>query len=189
MYEIRFSIPNENVFYSFIKKFQGHQIKTFQFEDVYFIPETNFERWSRGFLSMRIRCFKNRFKLLYSQYSLIFKEHLPFIQNSSDQKIILLEDSNEETIEDFLNNINFKKADTIKRQFGKVFSLEIRPNVNLELTFEKIHNFGYTSEIELHENEIDYKEKINDIQEILKNLNATPFEYPLFGAYLDFHGK
>ena len=107
----------------------------------------------------------------------------------SDQKIILLEDSNEETIEDFLNNINFKKADTIKRQFGKVFSLEIRPNVNLELTFEKIHNFGYTSEIELHENEIDDKEKINDIQEILKNLNATPFEYPLFGAYLDFHGK
>lgn len=184
MYEIRFYISSEAKFQNFINKRKAEKIKEFIFHDKYFLPHNPSKNWKNGLNSMRIRKIKGIYYLMYAQYSRENIAGLLFIKNNLENKATLMEGKNKRFMKDFLKAINFKSSRKISRTFGEVYRVTIDTGCQLEFTYEKIKNLGYTSEIELQARDIHDQKTMAEIKSLINEIGADVFTKPLFGEYL-----
>lgn len=151
MYELRFFITDIKAFKAELQARQANLMKTFCFTDEYYQPLNAVAAWNTGEVSLRVRSSEDEKKLLYAEYELQQLDNVALVRNALGEKMELSICPN--TINSFLKSMGCEKKATIARRSGRVFSVPASGSF-FECTLEEIAGYGWTSEVELNEDEL-----------------------------------
>lgn len=170
--EIRLIIHDIKSFKEFLRSKKVERIRRYKFTDRLYRPGRSDRGWTLKDLetkTMRLREWKEpdlKSQLLYSKVELIYEQGFRFKQSVFPGGKVNILVSDRQTIEEVLQDWNFQFWFEVEKEEGELLKIS---KENFILALEKIKDFGYTAEIEVH------LENIPAIQESFKR-NLAFFE-------------
>lgn len=188
--EIRLMIHDIKTFRSFLDQHGAVLMKTYSFTDHCYRPAGLDHRWVRQDLDtkiMRLREWREpqrKSELLYSKVELIENQGVCFKRSVFPGGKLRIFEGDRETIENLMQDWNFEFWFKIEKEEGQLLEL---PKGNFILALEKIKDFGYSAEIEIHVEEVSavqeqFAKHLDFFQEIKNAFQTTHRSLPALVA-------
>ncbi len=155
-FEIRIFIENIGEFIQKLKNFNATKIKEYKFTDNIYIPKNPISNWNPNKKTMRIREYissEEYAQILFTENEIIEGKNFQFKQSKYPGGKVELFRGDRKEAQALLLAWDFVPFFQIKKEEGQLY--EIKKPKRFIIALEKIHNFGYSAEIEVWGNTIE----------------------------------